>query len=293
MNKPLPLAGGVTPFEIAGFPCSGMDWFARLLALHPQIAFVDARDPLGPIGGVGMDSDRQSAWGDDVLASIAAALAQKPAATRVGVVGVEGAFDPLDGPRIVVLRDGRDVLVHWTLRQLRYHGPTLQRFLAEVSDTRMLEVARRFAADAGDVLERNRGLLLCDYKWVRYGGYLWENMVTGLASALGWSNDHPSDQPDPIDVRFHEARAAPRETFDYLVRRLGLDPTQVPPFAVADPVQAAERDAERLAEWEADVWPRWFTARASKLWKMDGQSGLDSLAGHTVDDEWQGACPPA
>jgi hypothetical protein len=269
-----------------------MDWVARLLALHPQIALVDAKDELGPLGCLGWISNRQRPSGE-VAARIAAAVAQKPAVTRVGVVGVEGAMDDIPGTRIEVLRDGRDVMVHWTLRQLRHHGPVLQRFLAEGGDTRMPEVARRFAADAADVLERNRGLLLCDYQWVRYGGHLWEDKVTGLAEALAWSYDHPDGGVDPFVVRFHEARAAPRDTFDYLVGRLGLDPTQVPPFAVKDPVHAAERDAERLGEWEAAVWPRWFTARATKLWKMDAQRGLDSLAGHTVDDEWQGECPPA
>lgn len=152
----------LVPFGIVGFPCSGMDWCARLLALHPRIAVVDAVDELGPLGGAGWREGRQLVPADDLATRVRAALARKPAATHVGVVGVEGALGSIQGERIVVVRDGRDVLVHWTLRQLRERGPVLARFLAEPGDGRMPEVATRFAADAPAVLSQERWRLLCD-----------------------------------------------------------------------------------------------------------------------------------
>ena len=283
----------LVPFGIVGFPCSGMDWCARLLAMHPQIAVVDAVDELGPIGGKGWSEGRQLVPVGDLAARVQAALAKKPAATHVGVVGVEGALGGVAGERIVVLRDGRDVLVHWTLRQLRDHGPVLARFLAEPGDGRMPEVAARFAVDADAVWTRERWRLLCDYEWVRYGAHLWQRAVTGHVEALAWSSDHGGQTGrDPFTLQFEAARADAREPFAAMVQWLGLDPAVVPPFATPDPVLAGEPDSRRLAEWEVAVWHRYFTPRASKLWKMDGQHGLDSLAGCTADDEWVGDCAP-
>lgn len=128
---------------------------------------------------------------------------------------------------------------------------------------------------------------------MRYGAHLWQRVVTGHFEALAWSSDHP-DQPgrDPFTLRFDAARQQAREPFEAMVTWLGLDHEGVPPFAAPDPVVAAEREEPRRAEWEVGVWRRCFTPRASKLWKMDGQQGLDSLAGHTVDDEWVGDCAP-
>jgi hypothetical protein len=300
MPQPTP-QGAVPPFAIAGFPCSGMDWLARLLALHPHIAIVDAADPLGPLGNGTCTVGRAAPPPPDLAARVQRAIAAKPAARRVGLVELAGTSSGVEQDRIVVVRDGRDVLVHWTLRQLRATGPVLQRFLAKpeperrlpAAEERLPELARRFAADPDDVLVHNRGLLLADYEWVRYGAHLWSEALDAHYGALGWANDHPSDEPEPRTVTFDEARAAVRTTFDSLCRWLGLDPTLVPPFAVPDPVASAESDPLRCAEWESNVWPRWFTKRASKLFKMDGSHGLDELAGYTFDDEWEGECAPA
>lgn len=294
MAASLSLPANARPFAIAAYPCSGADWCARLLALHPHIAIVDAADPLGPLGNGECTVGSEVPPPPDLAARVQRALADKPTAQRVGVVVLTGTRTGFDGDRIVVVRDGRDVLVHWTLRQLRERGPVLQRFVGKPEpDCRVPELARRFAADPSDVLERNRGLLLADYDWVRYGAYLWSEALDGHFGALAWENDHPSDERDPRTVNFDEARVAPRATFDDLCGWLGLDPALVPPFATVDPVEAAEPDPLRRADWESGVWPRWFTKRASNLFKMDGRTGLDSLAGCTFDDTWEGECPPA
>ncbi len=293
MAETNPIPASVVPFGIVGFPCSGMDWFARLVSLHPNIVVVDAVDSLGPIGGQGWNENRQLPPVGDLAGRVRAAMAQKPAATHVGIVGIEGALKDQQGEYIAVLRDGRDVLVHWTLRQLRERGPVLARFLAEPGDGRMPEVARRFAADPDDVLTKNPWLLLCDYDWVRYGTKLWEEPVTGHRGMLGWSNDHPADERDPCTAKFDEARTEPRSEFDRLVRWLGLDPEIVPPFAEPDPVFAAETDAVRKAEWEVGIWRRFFTKRAGKLFKMDGWRGIESIAGYSLLEDWDGDCASA
>ena len=140
------------------------------------------------------------------------------------MVAVEGTLRDLPDERFVVVRDGRDVLVHWTLRQLRERGAVLQRFLADPPNEAMVELAERFAADPDDVLVHNPWLLLRDYAWVRYGTQLWDEATTSHFEALGWRQDHP-DEPglEPFTVRFEAARADPRASFDAMVRWLGLD----------------------------------------------------------------------
>lgn len=222
------------------------------------------------------------------------ALAVKPTATRVGAVLLTGIRANFARDRIVVVRDGRDVLVHWTLRQLRSRGPVLQRFLANPEkDCRIGELVQRFTADPDDVLVRNRGLLLADYEWLRFGAYLWSEAMDDHFGALAWDSDHPSGERWPLTLHFDAARKDVRKTFDELCTWLELDPSLVPPFATEDPVAAASTDPVTLAEWEVGEWPRWFTKRASKLFKMDGGPGLDSLAQCTFDDSWEGECPPA
>lgn len=276
------------PFAIVGFPCAGMDWCAALLAHHPNIAVVAATDPLGPIGGLGWRENAQLPPGSDLPDRMRAAHTAKPLATHVGVVAVEGTLRNLPGDRIVVVRDGRDVLVHWTLRQLRERGAVLQRFLADPPNEAMVELARRFAADPEDVLVHHPWLLLRDYDWVRYGTQLWAEATTGHFEALAWSYDHPGEPGrDPFTLRFEAARKAPRTAFDELVRWLGLDPALAAPFEREDPVPDAPHDA-----WASGIWPRWFTRRTSDRFKMDGRGGLDNLAGHTVDDDWYGTCKP-
>jgi hypothetical protein len=294
MPASVSLPASARPFVIAGYPCSGADWCARLLAMHPHIAVVDAADPLGPLGDGNCTLGTEVPPPADLAERVQRALAEKPAAQRVGVVALTGTRAGFDADRIVVVRDGRDVLIHWTLRQLRAKGPVLQGFLGKVDpDNRMPDLARRFAIDPADVLERNRGLLLADYGWVRFGTYLWAEAIDGHFGALAWANDHPSDERDPRTVHFDVARTEVRATFDDLCCWLGLDPTLVPPFATPDPVQAAEPDPLRRSEWEVGVWPGFFTERATRLFKMEGEAGLDALAGHTIDDDWQGKCRPA
>lgn len=260
-------------FTIVGFPCSGMDWLGRLLALHPRVAVASGPSRVGALGGEPKRTGAElRAAGAELLARGRSALADKPGATHLGVISLAGDTS-LALPEIMVLRDGRDALVAWTIRQLEEEGPCLRRFLKKPEpDSRMPELARRFRADPEDVLHCNPGLLLSDYDWVRYGAHLWDDEVTGYFGAMGAIADGKISGSEPLEVRFEAARADPRATVDRALAFLGLDP--LAPGAIP-----------------ADS-PRYFTARASNLFKMDAWSALESVTGNYGDEEWEGECQP-
>lgn len=284
-------------FVLHGFPCSGLDWVAQLLAMHPQILMVEAAHALGPLGGGHEpDANERAAATTAALTAARERAALRPGITHLGFVALEGDAMAVHGRRIDVLRDGRDVLVHWTLAQLRHRGAALQRFLADGAaggDSRMPEIARRFDADPDDVLLRNRGLLLWDRDWVRAAAHRWNTSVMAHFGAAAAHDDGRASGEPPRAIRFEAARAAPRAAFDELVTALGLSPAAAPDFpSDPDPVAARTTAAERLAEWETGVWPRFFTARASRWFQMDGWQGLEWVMNGGRHLEWDGDCPP-
>lgn len=279
-----------TLFRIAGFPCSGLDWVGRLLALHPMVAVVEGPSRVGALGG---ESPRRSpelaAAGVELLQQGRAALAAKPGATHLGVITLAGD-SAIAAPEIMVLRDGRDVLVAWTIRQLEEEGACLRRFLGKHEPaSRIPELHRRFRADPADVLERHPGLLLADYDWVRYGAHLWDDEVTGYFGAMGAIADGKISGDQPLEVRFEAAREDPAGTY---ARALAF--LQLPPAAAAptDPGLSPETDPGLRAEWEVGRWKRYFTPQATKLFKMDAWSALESVTENYGDDEWEGECAP-
>jgi hypothetical protein len=289
-------ASSLQTFVLHGFPCSGLDWVAQLLAMHPQILMVEARHALGPLGGGHEpDANARAAITAAALAAAKERAGMRPGITHLGFVSLEGDAMDVPGRHFDVLRDGRDVLVHWTLAQLRHRGAALQRFLDDGEgreDGRMPEITRRFAADPDDVLVHNRGLLLWDRDWVRFAAHRWNTSVLAHFGAVGAHDDGRLAGEAPRAIRFEAARAAPRAWFDDLVTSLGLSPAAAPPFPVGiDPVAAATTDPERLAEWETGIWPRFFTARASRWFQMDGWQGLECVVNRGGHLEWEGECP--
>ena len=114
-----------------------MDWVGRLLSLHPAIVVAETPRRLGPLGGGQrvIPKEEQERARDEALHASLAPAWDKPGATHLGVIVVSGDTPTFD-PEIRVFRDGRDVLVAWTLRQLREDGEAMQRFLEKPEQDR-------------------------------------------------------------------------------------------------------------------------------------------------------------
>jgi hypothetical protein len=96
-----------------------------------------------------------------------------------------------------------------------------------------------------------------------------------------------------LEVYFEQARGQPRAALSELTTFLGLGPAPLASFhGGGDPVAALETDPELLVEWEVGRWKRYFTPRASRLFKMDAGSALESVTREYGDDQWEGECEP-
>lgn len=142
-------------FRIAGFPCSGLDWVGRLVGQHPMVVLIAASSRVGALGGgPPRRGPELAAAGAGLLQQGRAAPAAKPGATHLGVITLAGD-SAIAAPEIMVLRDGRDALVAWTIRHLEEDGACLRRFLGQlVPDSRIPELHRRFRADPAGTLAR-------------------------------------------------------------------------------------------------------------------------------------------
>lgn len=279
-------------FRIAGFPCSGLDWIGRLLARHPAVVVIAGPSRIGALGAAERRKRAElEAAGAALVEQGRTALAAKPGATHVGVITLAGD-STIPGPELMVVRDGRDVLVAWTIRQLEEEGPCLRRMLARAGpESRLPELHRRFRADPADVLERHPGLLLADYDWVRYGTQLWDEEVLGYFEAMGAMADGKLFGAEPLELRYEAARTEPEAALAQALTFLGLDPGPAGTLLVEDHHLAGD-ESGLVAEWEVGRWPRYFTPRASKLFRMDGWSALESVTERYGDDDWEGECAP-
>lgn len=276
-------------FSIAGFPCSGMDWLGRLVSLHPAITVADPPDRLGPLGRApGTTPPLEPA----APPATHGAAGGKPGVTHLGRIVVAGT-GTARAPEFQVLRDGRDVLVAWTIRQLRAEGLALRRFLATPGEgSRMPELYRCFRADPAEVLERRPGLLLADYDWVRYGAHLWDEAVSAYFGTLGAIEDGRIEGPTPTMLRYEVARADPLAALNAVAGELGLDPMSADALgARAELIGAGEPDAALREEWAIGRWTRYFTPRASRLFRLEAEQSLEHLTDE-YGDEWEGECAP-
>ncbi len=125
-------------FFLRGHMRSGTNWCARLLNLHPRVA-VEGEFHLEIVSSAirrftteswsmgsnePLRSSARALLKDFVREAIATLAIEHPGATWLGDQ-TPALIDPLlDGARhIVIVRDGRDVLVSWTFHQLLLGGP--------------------------------------------------------------------------------------------------------------------------------------------------------------------------
>lgn len=155
---------------------------------------------------------------------------------------------------------------------------------------RMPELHRRFAADPADILVRNPGLLLADYEWIRYASHLWDDDVSGYFGTIGAICDGKISGAIPLELYYEEARARPLDALNAVAESLGL--AALP--SLVESIVASEPDPLLQAEWEVGQWKRFFTPRATKLFKIDANDALQSVTkNYDRDfDEWQGECLP-
>ncbi len=175
-------------FFVCGHPKSGTNWVGALLYLHPDIncrgefrfeALRHGFDTLTRHPWHVAHEDRVRAvaercFEDTVRAVMGAVVHHKPAATWIGDRTPRELRPFLPGaPHILVIRDGRDVVVSWAHQQVREAGVSysLPAFKSALAPDR-----EAFLADP-EFFRKNPHRLLAHEPWVRFLAGRWARHV--------------------------------------------------------------------------------------------------------------------
>lgn len=287
-RRPTPLST-YTYFFVRGHPRSGTNWVGRLLNLHPDVccqgeyhfdifqralhSFQARSHQLGsrqPVKG-----EARRATHDLIRRCMRAMSDTKPDARLLGDRTPVELRPVLPGARsILVIRDGRDVLVSFTLHNLRGRGFQMQKepFLSDFASLR-----ERFAADP-ECFVREPESLLAHEQWVRYASRGWGDRVReDLARA---ARLRESGSP-VLEVRYEslhaDVEARRREMYEFL----GVDPSRALPIESGeDTTPGFKRQEDPTSLRRKGVvgdFERYFTPDATRWFMEEAGSVLEAL----------------
>lgn len=305
---------------ISSFPCSGNQWLTDALSHHPQIwcghtpvaaSYAPKYDQLlpwqggrptlpDPTGGSGTYATIQDAARRHVLLSAGG----KQHATTVCDIG-ERAVEPMheDCWQFVVVRDGRDVLVDYTMHQLLTDGSAMRAFCERPeaqgtgSAARLASLRRDLAANS-DLFESRPDLLLSDENWVRYAATQWSEQRKRDFDSQGGMNDDVTTWM--IWLRHEDLRNPATGHLAELLFRLGVDKSLAPAIrahadACDDARNAARYAGRKPASYRPGTighWRRYFTPESSKWFRQETGWALYH-DDYETEDKWQGDCRPS
>lgn len=306
---PAPLSGG-TPehtitldgttrnlFFICGHPRSGTTWTVAVMNLHPRI-FVQGEFRFEALRN-GFDQLTRWPWHvahhepvrteaersarDAVRRIMGAISVHKPDATWLGDKTPRSLRVLIPGaPHVLLVRDGRDVLVSRTFHELSSGGAMLKDPLYA---GRMLALQQAFLADP-DLFKREPHRLLAEEQWVRTLARQWAQQMRhdlAVASVMRERGRTPFHE-----LRYERMRADVESERASLYRFLGLDPAE------ASPVNAANRSAPGFETETPNAfyrkgitgdWKNYFTDNAKRWFKQAAGDQLIAL-GYEKDGSW-------
>lgn len=186
-------------FFLRGHPRSGTNWVGALLNLHPEINctgefhFEELRRATDSLKGqcwhiVGQEpaaTQLELGLQDTVRRTMLAFRDKKPAATWIGDRTPRPLRPLIPGaPNIVIVRDGRDVLVSWTYHVLRQKPEIVSAVVPPRFRERFGRAAAEFQADR-ERYRRDPAALLADEEWVRHAARTWGDWVVRDRAAAG------------------------------------------------------------------------------------------------------------
>ncbi len=277
-------------FFVRGHPRSGTNWVGRLLNLHPRIccqgeyhfqiflqalqAFGAHDHQLGSRPPVRVEARR--AMHDLIRRCMRAMSASRPEATHLGDRTPSELRPVLPrGRAILVVRDGRDVLVSFTLHNLRGAGFQMQRepFASELAPLR-----KQFADDP-ELFRKHPERLLAHEGWVRFAARHWAARVMG---DLERAERMRADGTPVLMVRYEDLHADVEAQRARMYEFLGLDPHEALPVDEGEdttPGFAREEDPTALRRrgvvgdflrYFDERVMEWFHDEASEAMRMLG-----------------------
>lgn len=304
---PPPSGDGHRYVFISGHPRSGTNWVSSLLNLHPD-CFCDgefhfqilrwAMDGFGSLPWYLGALEPQKSVAEQSFQQLVRNCLQERARARLSALG--RALPPVLGdhtPRvfrlmisppearyIVLLRDGRDVLVSYTFHLLNAKA-------ASVIPEQMCGFYQQQLAtlDGTHESQRQAGIaLLCHEPWVRYYANFWLEQI--LHDMRIW--DAVASQGFGAYVKFvsyEQLRADVEGGRRDIYRHLGLDPEKAAPVSAQTNTAPGFGGREDVTSFyrkgEPGDWCRYFTAQNAR-WFQETAGEAMRVLGYEPDASW-------
>lgn len=286
-------------FFITGHPRSGTTWTAAVLARHPGV-FCDGEFHLH-ILRTGFDAMQRQPWhrvGRDPVHTAAEAcfqdtvrLAMGACANKAGDAEWIGDRTPrplrvlLPGaPHMVVIRDGRDVVVSTAIMEMNHGGPGVR---AAEGDPAFQKARAEFLANS-EFFKQHPDQLLASEPFTRHLAQRWGGFVEKDAATIAQISAGEIDATVHT-VRYERLHAEPQTTRDEMYRFLGLEPRDAAPLtsdSCTTPGLGGQDD-HRSDKRKGAVgdWRTYFTPHATQWFKDEAQAALAGAC-YEESDAW-------
>ncbi len=296
--KPKPLTA-YTYFFVRGHPRSGTNWVGRLLNLHPNIncqgefhfqifqnalrSFCSRSHQIG--SGKPVKPEARKATHDLIRRCMRATAEKKPEAMILGDRTPSDVRQVLPNSRnILVIRDGRDVLVSFTLHNLRGAGFQMDR---EPFKSELAQLRERFEDDPR-LFADEPALLLSHEGWVRHAARSWsERAVSDLDQASGMTLNDGS--PAVMEVRYESLHRDIEGLRRGMYEFLGVDPERAISIEQGEdtsPGFTRQEDPSGLRrKGVVGDWARYFNDDVRRWFNEEAGQTLVAL-GYERDQDW-------
>lgn len=284
-------------FFICGHPRSGTTWTVAVLNQHPRIftqgefrfeALRNAHDqltrwPWHVAHHEPVRTEAELAIRDSVRRIMGAISVHRPDAQWLGDKTPRGLRVLIPGaPHVLLVRDGRDVLVSRTFHELSSNGSMLA---DPLYGGRMQDLQRAFLADP-DLFRREPHRLLSEEHWVKALARQWAGQMRhdlAVAKVMRERGRTPL-----YELRYERMRHDAETERSNLYRFLGLDPAEAAPLDAANrsaPGFEAETPNSFYRKGVVGDWKAYFTDDARRWFKQAAGDQLVAL-GYERDDSW-------